>query len=278
MRLRTFIVSLAALLALSACSSRKNTMTYFLDAETGTSMPMGEYSIKIVPDDELLINVTAAEPDAAADYMIPFHRTRTLDFNTASNSTPESSIYTRRNANLTYETYRVDKEGFINFPRLGRLHVSGMAPKALATYLTDKIGEKIVDPIVTVEIVNFHVNVTGEVTRPGQQLVNRERYSVLDAIAQAGDLTPYGVRTDVLLIRENEGQREFHRLDLTSKELLQSPYFYLQQNDVIYVEPNNTRQANARTDQERQFRLSMTSVIVSAASVIASLAIALFIK
>lgn len=278
MNIKTITLALGAVLALSGCASRKNTMAYFMDAESETTMPMEEYQLKIVPDDELIINVTAQDPDAAADFMIPFQRSRIRDFNTPANQSPESNLITRRNQSLTYMTYHVDRDGFINFPQLGKIHVEGMTLNALADYLTEKIAQKVVDPLVTVELINFHINVSGEVTRPGQQLVNRERYSVLDALAEAGDLTPYGIRESVLLIRENNGQREFHRLDLSSKELMNSPYFYLQQNDVLYVEPNKVRQANARTDQERQFRLSMTSVIVSAVSVIASLAIALFIK
>lgn len=278
MKLTKFIIALALPIMLAACSSHKNTLTYFTDLPEEGSIPVGEYCIKIVPDDELIINVSAPDPDAAGDYMVPYMRAKINDYNTPLSQTPESNMTTRKNSNLTYQSYRVDKDGFINFPILGKLHVEGMTLSGLATYLTEKIEEKVVDPMVTVELVNFHINVTGEVSKPGQQLVNRERYSILDAIAVAGDLTPYGVREKVLLIRETDGQREFHRLDLTSQELLNSPYFYLQQNDVIYVEPNKVRQANARTDQERQFRLSMTSVIVSAASVIASLAIALFIK
>lgn len=278
MKISKFIVAFTLLFTLASCSSRKNTLTYFKNMPDEGSVPVGAYNITIVPDDELVINVTSAEPEAAADYMIPYMRPRVNDFNTPNGQTPESNFITRRNSNLNYQTYRVDKDGFITFPVLGKIHVGGMSLPGLATYLTERIGEKVVEPLVTVELVNFHVNVTGEVARPGQQLVNRERYSVLDAIAEAGDLTQYGVRERVLLIRENNGQREYHRLDLSDKELLNSPYFYMQQNDVIYVEPNRVRQANARTDQERQFRLSMTSVIVSAVSVIASLAIALFIK
>lgn len=278
MRLKKFIFALSLTLALTACSSRKNTMTYFRDITAEGSVPAGEYSIKIAPDDELIINVSAADPDAAADFMVPYMKQRINDYNTPTGQTPESTFQTRKNGNLTYQSYRVDKDGFISFPVLGKIHAGGMTLQALDNYLTEKIADKVVDPMVTVELANFFVNVTGEVARPGRQLVRNERYTILDAIAQAGDLTPYGVRENVLLIREANGQREFHRLDLSSKELLQSPYFYLQQNDVIYVEPNKVRQANARTDQERQFRLSMTSVIVSAVSVIASLAIALFIK
>lgn len=119
----------------------------------------------------------------------------------------------------------------------------------------------------------------GEVASPGARLVNRERYSILDALADAGDITPYGERKNVLLIREENGERVYHRLDLNDSEsTLNSPYFYLRQNDVIYVEPNKIRQANAKVDQDKSFKLSMTSVIVSAASVVASLIIALFAK
>lgn len=278
MKLSKFILGLAVVAALSGCSSGKTVLPYFTDLPAEGSVEAGDYTLKIVPDDELLINVSAADPEVIEDYTVPYQHPRVRDFNSPMGNVQESQVLQRRKQNLTYQTYVVSRDGFINFPVLGKIHVEGMTLTGLAEYLTEKIGEKVVDPIVNVELVNFHVNVTGEVRGPGVQLVNRERFSVLDAIAAAGDLTTYGERNNVLLIREEDGKREFHRLNLNSKDLLDSPYFYLKQNDVIYVEPNSVREANARTDQERQFRLSMTSVVVSAVSVIASLAIALFIK
>jgi hypothetical protein len=277
MRINTFIIGLVAVVGLSACSSKKTVLPYFTDLPDEGAVAVGDFTIKIVPDDELLINVSAADPEAVEDYTVPYQHPRVRDFNAIGGSI-EGQLLQRRAQNLALQTYHVGLDGFINFPVLGKIHVAGMTLEGLAGYLTEKIAEKVVDPIVTVELVNFHVNVMGEVLQPGVQLVNRERYSILDAIAAAGDLTPYGERKRVLLIREEDGKRVYHRINLNDSKLLESPYFFLQQNDVVYVEPNKVRAANASTDQERQFRLSMTSVIVSAASVIATLVIALFIR
>lgn len=278
MKITKFIVGLVIALTLSACSSKQTVLPYFTDLPDEGSFDAGEFSIKIVPDDELLINVSAADPEAVMDYTVPYQRPLISDYNTPENQTLESLTASRKNNTLYYQPYRVGSDGFINFPVLGKLHVAGMTPNGLAEYLTEKISEKVIDPIVTVDLVNFHVNVMGEVASPGTQLINRERISILDAIASAGDLTPYGERSRVLLIREEDGKRTYHRLNLNDANILDSPYFYLQQNDVIYVEPNKIRQANSRMNSEKQYRLSMTSVIVSAASVIATLTIALFAR
>jgi polysaccharide export outer membrane protein len=259
--------------SLSSCSSNKTVLPYFTDLSQEGSVEQGSYTVTIVPDDELLINVSAEESSAVDPFTIPFQRQRVSDFNEPTNI--QSQVQTRRGNSLTYMPYKVNREGFINFPVLGQIHVEGLTLSQLADYLTQKISLTVKDPIVSVELTNFHVNVMGEVTSPGSRLVNRERYSILDAISDAGDLTPYGERSSVLLIREENGQRTYHRLNLNSGDLLSSPYFYLKQNDVVYVEPNNIRQANAKVDQDKSFKLSMTSVIVSAASVVASLIIAL---
>ncbi len=278
MKLRHLAFGFAAMvITLTGCSSGKTKLPYFKDIDVEQiSMPVGDFSVKIVPDDELLINVSAANPDAVEAYTIPYQHPRQRDFNFPSSQNRESFIATTRKTNLSLQPYVVNPEGFINFPVLGKIHVAGMTLEGLEDYLTEKIGEKVVDPIVTVELTNFHVNVIGEVNHPGMYIVNRERYSVLDALAQAGDLTAYGERNNVMIIREENGKRVAKRLDLNKVETLESPYFFLCQNDVVYVEPNTVRQANAKVDNDRQFRLSMTSVIVSAVSVIASLAIALF--
>lgn len=277
MKLRHIVISLGVLAVMTTgCSSGKTQLPYFRDLDAAkTEIPVGDFTVRIVPDDELLINVSAADPEAIEPYTVPYQHPRVRDVNTPQNVTRESSVLTSRKTSLTYQPYVVSQDGFINFPVLGKIHVEGMTLDGLAEYLTEKIGEKVVDPIVSVELINFHVNVIGEVNHPGPLLVNRERFSVLDAIAGAGDLTSYGERNNVLLIREENGQRVTRRLDLNKAETLESPYFFLRQNDVIYVEPNSVRQANAKVDNDRQYRLSMTSVIVSAVSVIASLAISL---
>lgn len=278
MKLRHVAIGFAALvIALTGCSSGKTQLPYFKDVDVETlNVPIGDFAVKIVPDDELLINVSAADPEAVEAYTVPYQHPRQRDFNFAQSQTRESFVMSTRKSNLSLQPYVVNSEGFINFPVFGKIHVAGMTLEGLAEYLTEKISEKVVDPIVTVELTNFHVNVIGEVNHPGMFIVNRERFSVLDALAQAGDLTAYGERNNVMIIREENGKRVAHRLNLNKTEALDSPYFFLRQNDVVYVEPNTVRQANAKVDNDRQFRLSMTSVIVSAVSVIASLAIALF--
>lgn len=275
--LSSILAAMTVLLLLTGCNTTRTSLPYFqdLNADHGT-IPSGSYELTVVPDDELMIAVTAPDQEAAAQYNNPYQPMALTDFNEMG-SVKTNSV-TRRNQNLVYQPYTVSPDGFINFPKLGKIHVAGLTLKQVAAYIEEKVAEKVIDPMVTVELVNFHVAVMGEVNQPGAQLVNRERYSVLDALAEAGDLSAYGERSNVLLIREEDGQRQYHRLNLNSKEVLESPYFYLQQNDVIYVEPNKIRQSNSRMDANKQYNLSMTSVIVSAASVIATLAIALFVK
>lgn len=280
MKLRFYLnvaASAIMLLTLGSCSTYKMKMSYFTDLQEVEQQIPTSFELRIVPDDQLLISVTAPDQEAAAPYNNLYQPVAVTDFNETRSALYPTGL-TRRNQNLTYQPYVVSADGFINFPRLGKIHVEGMTLDQLGEYLTEKISDKVIDPMVEVELLNFQVNVIGEVKMPGTYHVNRERISILDAISNAGDLSYYGKRDNVLLIREEDGKRTYHRLNLNSKEIFDSPYFYLKQNDVIYVEPNKIREANARTDQERQFKLSMTSVIVSAASVIASLAIALFVK
>jgi polysaccharide export outer membrane protein len=156
--------------------------------------------------------------------------------------------------------------------------VQGLTTQQIKDKLVELISKDVDDPIVRVELMNFRVNVLGEVQRPGAVSVKRERYSVLDALADAGDLTEFGERSNVLLIREENGVKIYHRLNLNEASVLSSPYFYMQQNDVIYVEPNEIRKDNSKYNQNNAFKLSVISTIVSACSVIASLVIALTVK
>jgi len=229
------------------------------------STPAGDYMPEIKPDDELFISVNSASPHATALYNLPVGNPAVIDDLTQT-VTPRQ------------QTYVVDSKGDINFPVLGTLHVAGMTTEQLRQMLTQEISKDVVDPLVRVQLVNFQVVVAGEVTQPRTINVSRSRFSILDALSAAGDLTPYGERSNVLLVREENGERKFVHLNLNSSELLKSPYFYLQQNDYVYVEPNKIRQANSKYNQDNAYKLSLTSTIVSAASVIASLVIALTVK
>ncbi len=228
------------------------------------TLPPGE-PIKIAPDDELFITVTSSEAAATAHFNLP-----------------STNPATQKDLNIYQSprqlTYIVNSRGDISFPQLGTLHVAGMTTEQLQADLMSRISKWVEDPTVSVRLLNYRVNVLGEVNRPGAILVNANRYTILDALADAGDMTPYGERQDVLLIREENGNQKRVLLDITSSDLLTSEYYYLQPNDYIYVKPNKVREGNAKYDSNKSYKLSMISTVVSASSVIASLIIALAVK
>ena len=272
------LTALLCALALASCSTKKTVLPYFADipAVADGTVEAGSYLSKIKPDDQLLISVNSSDPAATAIYSLPYYNPG-ADAGvptTAANGTPLPVV----TSSMQIQTYVVNSDGDIYFPVLGKIHVSGMTTEQLQAYLTERISHDVEDPVVNVRIANFEVVVGGEVKSPKKIRVNRNRYSVLDALGDAGDLTEYGERSNVLLVREENGRREYHRLNLNSSDILSSPYFYLQQNDYIYVEPNAVRQANSKYNQHNSFKLSVISTIVSASSVVASLVIALAVK
>ncbi len=267
--MKIFHISILAgiALCLASCSSQKNNLPYFEDistVKTGTLETL-DYLPTILPDDELSITVNSVNPNATSVYQKPF-------VNPAATSTLGKSTTPQ------VQTYIVDSEGDISFPVLGKIHVAGMTTEQLQSYLTEKISKDVKDPEVDVRIINFEISVAGEVKTPGRYPLARQRMSILDALAAAGDLTEFGERSNILLVREENGKRVFAHIDLNSSEALNSPYFYLKQNDYIYVSPNEIKQANSKYNQNNAYKLSVISTIVSASSVIASLVIALTVK
>lgn len=268
MKPKSLTYGILAAAMLCSCSSQKTNLTYFENLSKTESLTVGDnkYGITIVPNDELLITVTSTPLEATAEFNLPLS-------NPAVNGDllEESSL-------PRLQTYIVDSKGDINFPRLGTMHVAGMTLEQLTEKLKTDISAYAADPVVKISLINFHVNVLGEVNSPGTKGSSNERYSLLDALAAAGDLTPYGERSSVMLIREENGQKTIHRFNLNDSKSLESPYFYLKQNDVIYVEPNTIRKDNAKYNQNNAYKLSVISTIVSSASIIASLVIALTVK
>ena len=245
--------AIVLLLVVSSCSTSKTAYFENLDIEEMSGkMEVGNYELRIAPDDMLSITVSSVVPDAAAPYNLP----------AVSYSEPGKQELTIV-PNL--QVYTVDKNGYIYFPIVGRIRVEGMTRNELSKFIEDKIRPELKDPFVLVQFMNFKVVVLGEVKNPGQISVQTERMSILDAIGAAGDLTIYG-------------KRIFHRFDLTDQSLFGSPYFYLRQNDVVYVMPNKAQRNNSNYNQLAQYRISVVGTVVSAISVLASLAIALFIK
>ncbi len=261
------LVIVTSILMLTGCGARKNQLAYFKDLPTDVSevvveSDIDDYSLKIVPDDELLITVTSLEPTATSMFNLPMA-------NIAQRGEQQVT------GNVAMQTYIVDGEGDIRFPMLGNIHVAGMTTKQLTDYLIEKISPEVETPMIRVEIINFAVNVLGDVKVPGRYTLKKESVTLLDALAMAGDLSEYGHRNNVLLIRREGNKKVYHRFNLSDSKSLESPYFYLKQNDVIYVEPDEVKASNAKYNTNNSFKLSVISTVVSTVSVIASLIIAL---
>lgn len=237
---------------LTGCAAPERVL-YFQDLSEGLQQEIEQsYEIKIRPDDILGITVSARNPELALPFNLP-----------ATSYTLEA----KSSGSTSQLGYQVDNEGYIAFPQLGKIKVLGMSRSELANEITRQLQEKnyLQDPVVTVTFQNFKVSVMGEVKTPKVIDVKSDRITVLEALAEAGDLGIQAKRDRVAVIREAEGKRTVHYLDLRSSDLLQSPYYYLQQNDVVYVEPNN-----ARTIQNRSSQVTSVGTWVSVFSSIMS--------
>lgn len=257
------------MLALTGCkTATENTLSYFRnlgDSPSGV-MPQGTgYEIKIVPEDELTIVVSSAAPEATAMFNQP-----------QANYASRGNLSTQATPRL--QTYIVNKDGDIMMPVIGKLNVAGKTTREIEQMITSRVSETVKDPFVRVELLGFYVNVMGEVKNPHRIYVNSERYTLLDALSAAGDLTEFGERGNVLVIREENGKQVYHRMNLADSNIFSSPYYYMQQNDVVYVEPNQIRIDNSKYNQNNAFKLSVVSTIMSAVSIVASLVIALAVK
>lgn len=261
MKIRTLFLSLAVA-ALASCTSYKN-VPYLqdIDAVNYNTIEIPMYDAKIMPKDLLTITVNTTDPQAAA----PFNLTTQTPYNVA-----QSNSVTGQAA---LQQYLVDNDGNVNFPVLGTLHLEGLTKNQAEELITGKLGTYLKEkPVVTVRMVNYKISVMGEVARPGTFTVSNEKINVLEALAMAGDLTIYGIRDNVKLIREDaHGQRSIHILDLNRADLVLSPYFYLQQNDVLYVTPNKTKAKSSDIGTTTTTWLSATSILVSLASLLVTI-------
>lgn len=264
MKIKLLSVVVFALL-LGACSVPKD-VAYFQGVDSLTAEQVNQmaqnYDTKICQDDLLNISVSAWDPSVVTPFNPPVYSYALQGENPVK---PSESLY----------TYLVDKEGNINFPVLGKVHVVGLSKQELSADLEKRISKYVQDPMVTVLITNFKVTVLGEVMNPGGYPVQSDRVSILDAIGYSGDLTINGNRKNVLVIRDINGRKEYGRLDLTDPAVFTSPYYYLCQNDVVYVEPNAAKKRNARFSQAEQYNVTVFSSILSAVSVIATVILAI---
>jgi polysaccharide export outer membrane protein len=209
--------------------------------------------------DQLLITISAPVLD----------QTLVAQFNLPTN-TFMSSGSTTVTQTPSLQTYQVNIDGYIDYPVIGQIKVTGQTKSGLIKHLTDLVSQYLEGAIVNIQIISFQVIILGEVNRPGPVSARNERLTLLEAIGQAGDLTVFGKRENVLLIRETDGKQQFTRLDLTKADIFSSPYYYLQQNDVIVVESNDTRKRASKFGASENYTLSVYSAILSTVSVLAS--------
>ena len=249
-----FAVTLAGVMG--SCVTQKQ-MTYLSNAtpdmtDTINAKFQSKTEAVIRTGDALTISVSALDLEAVAPYNLP----------TAVFSSPGM---TQLSTTAALQFYTVDEDGNIDFPVLGSLHVAGLKRNEVEQLLRERLETQVVNPNVHVNLVNAKVSVLGEVNRPGQIAMTSGRITVLDALAAAGDMTPYGRRDNVLVTREVDGKIEIARLNMRSADLYTSPYYFLQQNDVVYVSPNKVR---AVSSANASLWFSMVSTVASAATVI----------
>lgn len=253
MKTRILIISILTISMITSCGSSKD-FAYFQD-ELLTDGYIDSTPEQLIykPDDILTINVTAADPIAAKP------------FNLSVVSESEDLISASGSSKM--QTYLVDYNGNIEFPVLGTLKIAGMTRIQLTNMLKERISEYATNPIINIRLINFTVTVIGEVSDPGTFTIQKERISLPEALGLANDLTIYGKRQNVLLIREVDGKKKFAKIDLTSVNAVSSPLYYLQQNDLIYVEPNKARVRSSSYNQNNAILISAIATLTTIAAV-----------
>ena len=241
-----------ALLTATSCGTPKD-VAYFQDLNNNpdTVITLQNRVITVKPTDKIYIGVKSKDPQISQLF--------SLTGSTSSSSNVKDAIY-----------YTVDSKGNIDFPVLGTIHVAGLTREQIAEKIKKSLLEAslVKDPTVTVGLGNLYYSVMGEVANPGRFSMDEEKVTILDAISNAGDLTIQGRRQDVMVLRQENGHQKVYKIDLCSgKDIFNSPAYYLQQNDVVYVTPNDTKKRsstlNGNTVQSTGFWISMASLLMS---------------
>lgn len=249
----SLVIPLTILMFFSSCESRKN-MVYLQQDSTQINTIYDQHIPTIQKNDILTIVVTAADPKVTA----PFNPVSTI---AGGSSSQQGDLALR-------PTYTVDESGSITLPMLGKVQVAGLTRLQAIEKIRTELAQYIKDPGVNMNFNNFRVSVLGEVASPGSFVLQTERVTILEALGMAGDMTIRGMRNNVTLIREINGQKSIHRLDLTKQETLNSPYYYLSQNDVIYVEPNKAQINNSKLGSNTNVIISIAGLLITVISVL----------
>lgn len=232
-------------LILSSCVSNKK-IVYFQGVE-GVIDDSKVLEVKIQPNDNLLILVSSPKVEVSDIF-------NAVNMGETGRATQES---------LALQGYIVDQEGYINFPILGPVKLGGLTKNEAIRVLENKVSEYVVDATVNIRFLNFRVTVLGEVNKPGVYTVTNEVISIPEALGLAGDMTIHGRRNNVLICREVNGKKEFHRIDMTSTDVFRSPNYFLQQNDIVYIQPNKAKSSGAGYNQSLPIWTSIFSTIIT---------------
>lgn len=257
MRVSVYWLLCVCLVIMCSCASQKE-ITYLQGIPADYKQEIdASFEIKIQPDDLVAIIVNSRDPELAQLYNLPM-----VSYNTGTRTTGQYQVL----------GYLVTKDGYIDFPQLGLIAVEGMTRTELTRHIKNELITRglVNDPVVTVQYLNFQVSVMGEVTRPGTFDIASDRITIFDALSKAGDMTIFGRRDNVKVIREVGDKRTISTIDLRNDDILTSPYYYLRQNDVIYVEPNKARAGQREINSNRTISTyaSIVSILLSALAII----------
>lgn len=233
-----------SILLLSSCASKKEVVYFQNSGSFETLVDKNSFTPKFKVDDLVSIHVSTLNSEASAPFNL---------FRGAS----EGGIRAEQ------VDYLIDREGEIDFPVIGKLKISGLSAEEVRNLLRDKLSDYLKDPIINIRLKNFSVTILGEVRRPGTYPVNGERITILEALGLAGDLTVKGVRRNVMVIRDFDGTKVYTRVDLTRKEAMSSAVYYLTQNDVVYVEPNQSAITASSLDNRASIAISIASLLIT---------------
>jgi polysaccharide export outer membrane protein len=236
---------LLTVIALTSCASKKE-VVYFQDVGSfETIVDDDSFIPKFKVDDLVSIHVSTLNPEASA----PFNLFRGGD---------ETNGFQPRPVD-----YLVDQAGEIDFPVIGKVKIVGLSPEELRVLLREKLADYLKNPIINIRLRNFTVSILGEVRAPGTYQINGEEITIMEALGLAGDMTIKGMRRNVLVIRDFDGTKIYYRIDLTSKNATKSPVYYLTQNDVVYVEPNQSAITASSLDNRATIAVSIASVLIT---------------
>lgn len=227
-----------------SCASKEDVVYFQNAASFETLVDTDDFSPKFKVDDLVSIHVSTLDSEASA---------------------PFNLIIGAQDGRMRAEQidYLVDKEGEIEFPVIGKIKIAGLSPEEVRILLNQKLTDYLKDPIINIRLKNFTITILGEVKNPGTYPVNGERITIFEALGLAGDLTIKGIRKNVLVIRDFDGTKVYNRIDLTKKEAMKSPVYYLTQNDVVYVEPNQSAVTSSALDNRAGIGISIASILIT---------------